>query len=205
MENLDVIEHQNAWAAIWLSRNKILLAGHATNPKFIFQTPAVRFTNQVTPFITNDEPWDLATLHTPGAQAENKTLIEHMQRMLELIAPAIDDNAVNYEVRISCRYAFALASGTGLNADLVSTLPVLLGLRLNPRDEVEPGKKLLAAYPKMLSDELNLWLGQNNPSRQNASFIFSVDLFSKLDPNSLTSLPMLRIKHLELKLKNISG
>ena len=205
VENLDVIEHQNAWAAVWLSRNKILLAGHTTNPKFIFQTPAVRFANQVSPFITNDEPWDLATLHSPGNQPENKPLLVHLQRMLELVAPATDGLSIDYEVRLSCRYAFALAAGAGLNADLVSTLPLLMGLRLNPKDQLASGEKRLAAYPKMLSDEINLWLKNNQPSEQNAALIFSINLFSKLDPAGMTSLPMLRIKHLELKLKNISG
>ncbi|MBK8968105.1 MAG: hypothetical protein IPM36_15855 [Lewinellaceae bacterium] len=203
IENLDVIEHQNAWASVWLSRNKILLAGHETNPKFIFQTPAVRFTNLVSPFITNDEPWDLATLHSPGDQAEDKPLLEHMQRLLELVAPDITGLDVNYEVRLSCRYAFALVMGTGLNVDLKSTLPLLMGLRLKPKATLASGEKLLAAYPKMLADEIDLWLRLNEPSPQNASLLFSVDLFSKVDPESLTSLPMLRIKQIELNLKNI--
>lgn len=206
IENLDVIEHQNAWAAIWLSRNKILLAGHTTNPKFIFQTPAVRFTNAVSPFITNDEPWDLATLHSPNDQAEDKTLLEHMQLLVQLIAPDIAGKGIDvqYEARLSCRYAFALAMGKGLNVDLKPTLPLLMGLRLNPTETLDSGEKLLAAYPKMLADEIELWLRLNEPSRQNASLIFSVSLFSKLDPASLTSLPMLRIKQMELKLENIS-
>ncbi len=203
VENLDVVEHQNAWASIWLSRNKILLAGHETNPKFIFQTPAVRFTNLVSPFITNDEPWDLATLHSPGDQAEDKPLLEHLQRLMELVAPDITGLDVDYELRLSCRYAFALALGTGLNVDLKSTLPLLMGLRLKPKATLASGEKLLAAYPKMLADEIDLWLRLNEPSPQNASLLFSVDLFSKVDPESLTSLPMLRIKQIELNLKNI--
>jgi len=205
VENLDVIEHQNAWAGIWLSRNKILLEGHKTNPKFIFQTPLVKFTNRVSPFITNDEPWDLATLHSPDDQPEHKPLLEHMELMLGLIAPDITGLPVNYEVRLSCRYAFALVEGSGLNVDLQSTLPLLMGLRLNPTDTVndQSSEKLLAAYPKILTDEINLWLELNKPSKQNASLIFTVNLFSKLDKDSMTSLPMLRIKHLGLKLKNI--
>lgn len=202
VENLDVIEHQNALASVWLSRNKILIAGLETNPKFIFQTPAVSFTNRVSPFITNDEPWDLATLHSPDNQAQDKPLLEHMELMLRLIAPDTSALAIDYEVRLSCRYAFSLAMGTGLNVDLKSTLPILMGLRLSPSATTTAGDSLLAAYPKMLTDEIKLWLRQNDPSHQNASLLFSVNLFSKLDPNSLTSLPMLRIKHLELKLEN---
>lgn len=37
-----------------------------TNPAFVFQTPQVRFSNQVTPLLVNNRPWDIAELHTDG-------------------------------------------------------------------------------------------------------------------------------------------
>ncbi len=199
VENLDVLEHQNAWASVWLSRNKHLLEENGTplptNPAFVFQTPAVRFNNMVTPFITNDEPWEIATLLSEDGQTVSRTLVEHLRNMIDVLFPAFDGS--KYELRLSCRYAFALARGRGVNQDLVTTLPILLGLRVRP-------ETLAAGYAGDLTAELSGWLTTNRPSVDDASLIFIVDLFSKLDEDNSTSLPMLRITHLGLALEYIS-
>ena len=74
-------------------------------------------------------------------------MLEHRQLLCALIAPDTTGKGilVGYEARLSCRYAFALAMGKGLNVDLRSTLPLLMGLRLNPTDKLASGEKLLAA------------------------------------------------------------
>ncbi len=201
IENLDVIEHQNAWASVWLSRNKDLIrtidgdGPLATNPAFIFQTPAVRFSNMVTPFITNDEPWDIATLGASD-NTPKRTLKAHLTKMLEILFPTEGNK---YEVQLSCRYAFSLATGKGLNEDLVTTLPILLGLQITPEDLAVDN------YATKLCNEIQYWLTVNQPSTEWASLMFTVDLFSKLNDDSNTSLPMLRITKLRLKLEQISN
>ena len=199
VENLDVIEHQNAWASVWLSRNKDLIRTTngplVTNPAFIFQTPAVRFNNMVTPFITNDEPWDIATLDSPDDTPQSRTLKEHLTKMINNLFPTFDGN--QYEVRLSCRYAFSLATGKGLNEDLVTTLPILLGLQIAP-------EVLADAYATHLRNEIQTWLRDKQPSTEMASLMFMVDLFSKLSDDSNTSLPMLRITQLGLRLDQIA-
>lgn len=201
IENLDLIPQQNAWASIWLSRNKGLLKNKdntdiPTNPSFIFQTAAVRFTNMVTPIIINDEPWDIATIDSTDGRPVKRTLLEHVQKMFDTLFPVVEGQ--KYEVRISCKYAFSLALGRGLNEDIAPGLPVLLGLRLSSKDPDS-----FADYPAKLQTELEGWLQTNKPSRDRASFIFSVQMYSKLDEDSNTSLPMLRIEHLGLKLEDI--
>lgn len=201
VENLDVIEHHNAWASVWLSRNKDLIrtseAGVlATNPAFIFQTPAVRFNTMVTPFITNDEPWDIATLGSDDDPSvpQRRSLLQHLRIMLQTLFPDFDGS--QYEVRLSCRYAFALATGKGLNEDLITTLPILLGLQITP-------KELAESYASDLRNEISLWLSANQPSTEEAALMFTVDLFSKLDEESTSSLPTLRITQLSLGLEQI--
>jgi hypothetical protein len=199
IENLDVIEHQNAWASVWLSRNEHLIDEGGvpvpTNPAFVFQTPAVRFNNMATPFITNDEPWELATLRSPDGKPVSRPLAVHLQTMIEVLFPSFAGN--KYAVRLSCRYAFLLVKGRGVNEDLVTTLPVLLGLEVAP-------EVLAASYAAELTAELGGWLRANRPSIEGASLLFMVDLFSKLDANSTTSLPMLRITRLALALEHVS-
>lgn len=198
IENLDVIPHQNAWASIWLSRNKGLLRDEnnkeiPTNPKFVFQTPAVRFNNMVTPVIINDEPWNIGNIDVANNNVKSikQSLEQRLTEMFYILFPNAEGQKA-YEVQLSCRYAFALASGLGLNDDLKPTLPVLLGLRLSSAN--------LNAYPEELATEIDTWWRNNKPSSDDASLIFSISLFSKLDPDSNTSLPMLRIEHLEMDL-----
>jgi hypothetical protein len=199
LENLDVVEHQNAWASVWLSRNKQLIQDTDgplnTNPAFVFQTPAVRFNTMVTPFITNDEPWNIATLGSQDGSPQSRTMLGHLSQMIGTLFPNFD--GAKYEVRLSCRYAFALAGGKGLNEDLVTTLPILMGLRIKP-------DALAGSYAADLEAEIKLWLSTNQPSLEDASLRFSVDVFSKLDEDSNSSLPMLRITSLKLDLGDVS-
>ncbi len=200
IDNLDLLQQQNAWASIWLSRNKNLVFEKKTNPDFIFRTPAVRFTNELTPSIVNREPWDVATLPT-GGTASDTTLVSHLTHMLQLFQPGVREAVAGkhdrYELQIACRYAFSLAEGSGLNEDLLTTLPILLGLRLTPDQ--------LPAYPAKLSKEISSWFKANLPVEENASLIFSVDVFSQLHKDVNASLPLLRVSHLELHLKNITN
>lgn len=200
IENLDLLQQQNAWAAIWLSRNKHLAFGKTTNPDFIFLTPAVRFTNRLTPSIVNREPWDIATLPAGGATASDATLEQHLINMIDLFDPGVaspDANHQRYELQIACRYAYAMARGTGLNENLVTTLPILLGLRLTP-DQLD-------TYPGKLSAEISTWFKQHEPVETNASLIFSVEAYSQLDPDVNSSLPLLRVTQLALNLNNITN
>ncbi len=205
IENLDLLQQQNAWASIWLSRNKHLVFGKTTNRDFIFRTPAVRFTNRTTPLIINHEPWDIATLPA-GKVASKTTLIKHVSNMLKLFEPGISSFKKDadgrllrerYELQISCRYTFAMARGSGLNEDLVTTLPIMLGLRLSPDQ--------LAQYPTLLSKEISTWFKTHLPVEENAALNFSVEAFSQLDPLANTSLPLLRVTYLTLQLEQISN
>ncbi|TNE61371.1 MAG: hypothetical protein EP344_06155 [Bacteroidetes bacterium] len=200
IENLDLLQQQNAWASIWLSRNKHLAFGKTTNPDFIFRTPAVRFTNRITPSIVNREPWNIATLPEGGSTATDAKLVDHLTNMLDLFDPGVASPGANhqrYELQVACRYAYTMAQGSGLNEDLVTTLPILLGLRLTPDQ--------LSNYPKLLSEEIGTWFRKNRPVETNASLIFSVEAYSQLDPLVNSSLPLLRVTHLELSLNNISN
>ncbi|MFK7772510.1 MAG: hypothetical protein AB8F94_10230, partial [Saprospiraceae bacterium] len=209
IENLDVLQYQNAAASIWLSRNKTLVFDEDTNPAFVFQTPAVSFANSAIPFITNDEPFDIAALGSAdGVTPQDHDFQVHMENLLKLIEPnatTLEANDYRYEARLSCRFAFSLAKGKGLNDDLVSTLPLLIGLRLSPGDSLDDKNRseILKAYPGKLKTEISKWFEQNRPIEESAYLLFSLDIFSKLDPNENSSLPMLRVKRLELKLKNI--
>ncbi len=205
VDNLDILETQNAWATVQLRRNQVLVPGQATNPAFVFRTPSVRFANRLTPFLTNDEPFDIADLRDSDVPIP-LPLADHLRNLVALLQPRVPDpgpDGLRYAARLSCRYAFSLVRGTGLNEDLITTLPVLLGLRIDPRQRLGE-TDLLDAYPERLADELKIWLNTQQPVRENAFFLFTFDIFSGLDPSENTDLPLLRVRRLALNLADVS-
>ena len=191
IENLDVIHQQNAWATIWLSRNKELIPEKDTNPIFVFQTPEVKFNSKITPSLVNDERWDINRL-AANDNSTDRSLLGHLRRMFHTILPQSSTN--EYEIRMSCRYAFVMTAGSGLSQDLLSMLPMLMGLRLSKIDE---------QYIQSLTNKIEDWRLRTKPAENKAAYIFSINIFSKLDPNNRENLPLLKIEHLQLNLEDI--
>jgi len=200
----DIVEQQNAWGAIWLTRNKELVPGRLTNPVFVYQTPQVRFTNMVTPLLVNTRPWPIDQIGSADGQPRRRSLAEHIAMLFAMLFPASATQA--YDIRVTCRYAFALAVGADDNTDLLSILPVLLG----PRFTIAAGAEMLAAtqeFRASLVQAIGAWKDRNNPLQTKGMYIFSVAIFSNLGAASddgNTRLPILRIEDLRLRLRSIS-
>ena len=201
--DLDIIHEQNAWGAIWLTRNKGLVPHRATNPVFVYQTPQVRFNTRVTPLLVNTKRWDVATL--PMGQPQTRTLAKHLELLFttllpnETVMPA--EARHPYDIRVACRYAFALAIGESGSEDLLSTLPVLL----SPRTAIAVGQDRLVATQDLrahLVHDITDWQTTNHPVHTKAMYIFSVSFFSNLSDDTINQ-PLLRVDHLGLKLENI--
>jgi LysM repeat protein len=201
--NLDVLDYQNAWGAIRLSRNKNLIDGMTTNPAFIFQTPKVRFKNYITPFVVNNKRWDIAALSNPSFQ----TLEKHLEKLFETLLPA--EIKRPYDIRIACEYAFALTLGElGSDDSLLAKLPVLLVPRFSVRPSVT-SEMLTATTPlrENIAKTIMDWQKEKDPNAANGELIFSVSLFSNADTVSSTdnlNLPLLMVENLCLKLSNIT-
>jgi hypothetical protein len=201
--DLDIIGQQNAWGAIWLTRNKELVGGRTTNPVFVYQTPQVSFANMATPLLVNTRSWYIDTLGAADGLPQPRSLAEHIQRLFETLLPASADRT--YDIRLACRYAFALVRDTGQDAGLVSTLPVLLG----PRLTIGAGAPMLREtedFRAAVAQAIDEWKERNKPLTTNGMYIFSLAIFSHLDASSVgdnTKLPLLRIEDLRLRLEHI--
>lgn len=207
--DLDVVQQQNAWAAVRLTRNKnlVLLSREPkiyrqTNPAFVFQTPDVRFTNPITPLLINPIRWNVATLNSPNGTPQKRSLADHLQAMFDTLLPNCAEKP--YDLRVACRYAFSLARNAA-NEDLLSTLPVLLG----PRLAVPVGEGGRSPIITQLRDDLTqgigIWRRDTQPNETGAMFIFSISLFSNLTSSlgsDATNLPLLRVDHLAIYLKD---
>jgi hypothetical protein len=200
----DIVEQQNAWGAIWLTRNKELAPGRRTNPVFVYQTPQVRFTNMVTPLLVNTRPWQIDEIDSADGQPQPRSLAAHIELLFATLFPASATQA--YDIRLTCRYAFALAVGGDDSTDLLSILPVLLG----PRFTIAAGAVMLAAteeFRASLVQAIGAWKDRNNPLQTKGMYIFSIAIFSNLgaaDNDGNTNLPILRIEDLRLPLRSIS-
>ncbi|NEO68810.1 Calx-beta domain-containing protein [Moorena sp. SIO3H5] len=203
--NLDVLDYQNAWGAIRLARNKNLIDGRETNAAFIFQTPEVRFKNRITPLIVNDKRWDIADL----GDSRSKALDKHLEELFKVLLPAIINRP--YDIRISCQYAFALASNTsatGNEEELLASLPVLL----TPRFTVQKsGDSTMLTVTEQLRTnivgEIDYWQEQKNPNKTRGRYLFSFSFFSNPENVSTTenpNLPLLTVENLNLLLTDIS-
>jgi DNA gyrase inhibitor GyrI len=132
-----------------------------------------------------------------------RRLADHIQKLFETLLPASAERA--YDIRLACRYAFALVRDAGQGADLVSALPVLLG----PRLTIAAGEPMLAATEEFRANvvqAIDEWKGRNNPLTTNGIYIFSLAIFSHLDATSTgdnTKLPLLRVEDLRLRLEHI--
>ncbi|NER89928.1 Calx-beta domain-containing protein [Moorena sp. SIO3A2] len=199
--NLDVLDYQNAWGAIRLARNKNLIDGRETNAAFIFQTPEVRFKNRITPLIVNDKRWDIADL----GDSRSKTLTQHLEELFKVLLPAIINRP--YDIRISCQYAFALASNTN-EEELLASLPVLLTPRFTVQKSGDSTDMLVVTQDLRTNivREINNWQTQKNPNQSRGRYLFSFSFFSNPENVSSTenpNLPLLTVENLNLLLTDI--
>ena len=201
--NLDLLDKQNAWASIRVVRNFELTGDKITNPAFIFQTPEVRFRTKVTPLLVNNERWDIAKEGTGTTLDEPKrqSLSAHLDDLFGILLPA--STGETYDIRIGCHYAFAIARGNAFTVDLLTRLPVVLGMRFTL---VKGGNMTsqLRELKKNLICSLATWQAENDPVRELGMFVFTLSLFSHLD-SDLVNLPLLKIEHLGLRLEDIDG
>ena len=202
--NLDVLDYQNAWGAIRLARNKNLIDGRETNAAFIFQTPEVRFKNRITPLIVNDKRWDIADL----GDSRSKALTDHLEELFKVLLPAIINRP--YDIRISCQYAFALASNTsatGNEEELLASLPVLLTPRFTVQKSGDSTMLTVTEHLRTnIVREIENWQKNKNPNKTRGRYLFSFSFFSNPENVSTTenpNLPLLTVENLNLLLTDI--
>lgn len=211
LPDLDVVQQQNAWAAVRLTRNKNLVFDRVsqtyrqTNPLFVFQTPESRFTNPVTPLLLNTRRWNLASLAAATSDLPTRPLEDYIQAMFDTLLPAQAEQP--YDLRVACRYAFALARNNQ-GDDLLSTLPVLLGSRLSVPVGEGGRSPVILNLRDSLATGIRLWQRDTLPVETGAMFIFTVSLFSNLStdsPGEAANLPLLRVDHLAVYLQDIDS
>jgi hypothetical protein len=218
----NILDYQNAWGGVQLSRNKDLIEGRVTHARFVYNTPEVRFSNIMVPLVVDGSVRDIALLPQTRGGAKPDTAItqplaKHLQVLLEqLIHPSVINP---FGLRISCSYGYFLVAAaarpspsaqrgtTGLTdleeADdsdqaLVSGLPVAM----IPRIEFSVGNndEKIQKTAAMLAEALENWEQRNHPKQEGAVFLFDIDV---LTTGQDTIQPLMQISNLRLHLRHI--
>lgn len=182
---LNAFGFQNAWSSIFLVRNQFLLSGdkadEETNPIFVYATPKVKFSNPFFPLLDQNAVIDISDL-IPATEGK-QPLSAYLSKFFEVFFA--EDEQPSQTVKLVCAYSYTLSE-----EQFRITLPVLYAPPtpfLIPQDYEVPAGGCLplgspdASFVCNLSNTLNGWFAQQQPSQQNGLFHFDVSVFSDLN------------------------
>jgi hypothetical protein len=225
-EKLDILHNQNAWAGVRMTRNENLFGDRAcieihprTNPKFIYQTPMVRFPEILTPLLKYDAEIDIARIPAkPGGTQDEmvkKPLEGHLARLFgrffESVAKNLDEEMTDERrIQLTCRYRYDLdhppyGFGDVGDADsLPVTLPIVMAPPFNftVRTDYMTCVNNSNSFLCKLSEAIKVWFGRRYPSKNNGRFIFEISVYSTLGDGG--KLPIYRMNNLALILDEVS-
>ena len=197
LENLNILEWQNAISEVTITRNEDLLDGKKTSQEFIYTTSVVKFPNKIVPLLDNEQPVNIAEIET--GKSVNRKLAEQLRIFFKTLLDrglAVDDQLIKLE----CLYAFQLKAGGGL-PDV--KLPVLL---VPPYAFQLPTDWDLGnenSFVNQLAKGITTWFNEHLPSDDNLQerFLFDVSIFSKLEASKL---PVVRLRNVFLEVDAVS-
>jgi hypothetical protein len=225
-DELDILHKQDAWAGVRMTRNENLFGDRActersprTNPKFIYQTPMVRFPEILTPLLECDKKIDIARIPSApdGTPDEDrkKPLEGHLARLFERFFESVAENLDEEEtegrrIQLTCRYQYDLdhppydLGGDGDANSLPITLPIVMAPPFDfivPTDLRSCGENLFS-FLCSLSGAIKGWFEGRYPSTNNGRFTFDISVYSTL--GAAGRLPIYRMKNLQLMLDDVS-
>ena len=230
-EKLDILHKQNAWAGVRMTRNESLFGDRAcieihprTNPKFIYQTPMVRFPEILTPLLACDQVIDIARLpEKPGGTPDtttNKPLKAHLARLFTRFFESVAKNPANQDtntrrIQLTCRYQYDLDHppydldeddefAEGEADALRITLPIVMAppYDFKVQADYEEREGNPPNFLRSLSEAIRIWFSGRYPSTNNGRFILEISVYSTL--GDAGKLPIYRINNLLLTLDDVS-
>ncbi len=226
----DVIQNENGWAGVYLTRNENLVSSGplgptgiggmtgpiATNQSFVYRTPIVRFIDKLTPLITNQTPISIESISTGKKLPLEQYLGNLFDALLDL-GPG-QRTTGDYTIKLSCNYAFplgvpgprGLAESDGGEGELLASSPLLL--RPSVRVDRENKTEFVTAIAKAIHD----WVRNGNVPIDIGRLVFQITVFSaegELQMSALRAVaaaggtaitqPMLDLENLQLKMSNV--
>jgi hypothetical protein len=207
-EELNILDWQNAWAGIYVTRNKDLVKNSQgtgylpTNKLFIYQTPLVKFYNQLNPLLTCNEGINVAAMNKNGKPAPDVMAV-HIFNLFSGLLQSTGNNS--QMVKTECMYTYNL-NGTSLYNTI--DLPVLLvpPKPIDPTTDLNIGSSPPyciegnESFACQVAGALLTWYGLQGPSDNNAAFQFSIVVYDAFN----NQLPLLKINYAILSVSYIT-
>lgn len=185
LNNLDILNTQNAWGGAQIIRNMDLLPDRSggwqiTNKHFLYQTPLVRFYTKLITLLSDNTAIDIAFIATKKYPiSANRSLADNMLALFDSFTEGVEADSLH--VKLSVDYTYIIP-----NTDLPVAVPVLLATPFD-LSTIDSG----ASFANSLTSTMKDWLKTNIRDTSTGTFNFEIDVFSSLDSNTLIfQLPM---------------
>lgn len=190
-DKLNVLQMQDGWAGVSITRNADLIPTNPTNTDFIYQTPVTGFSAVVVPFIYGAAPIDIK-------QTQTTTLAEGLGEFFQTLMAG--DPASQRNVRVACNYGYQMAGAASVAASapslkagtdapaLIAFMPVLLVPNYQFQVGTDWNWQDATSFVSQLAGAVETWNSQNNPSQTNGAFFFDISVFSTMTGSGQTPL-----------------
>jgi hypothetical protein len=181
----------------------------ATNPRFVYRTPMVRFIDKLTPLITNQQ---LIWIESIGTAQAPRTLEQYLGDLFDALLDLgpTQRSTGDYVIKLSCDYAFPLGIGPRGMSDLLASSPLLL----RPSVRVGLGNKV--QFVAQIAQAIRVWVRNQNIPVDIGRLVFQITVFSAEGEFQTSTLrlaaaagstaitqPMLDLENLQLKMSDV--
>jgi len=206
--NLSVLQVQNAWGSVQVTRNADLVTSQGstrwiTSTDFIYQVGPVGYPSPAAPLLTYSNPFPMAS--TSG-EAEPSTLADHLISFFGALLQVTASSPANQgrNLRAAVSYGFFLA-GTDSSDAIVTRVPVTMV----PNFLFDPTQDLTGptGFCNQLAGTLTTWLKSNDPPKQGGMWIFDVSLYTTppAGTEGVNQLPpLLEMNNVQLPLADVA-
>ncbi|HEU4885759.1 MAG TPA: hypothetical protein VFT45_26220 [Longimicrobium sp.] len=233
VDGLNVLAAENALSGVQVQRNVITMESGGTaytaQAEFIYNTPMVRATQPITPFVDNADPINVATLPNQGIGTGCPTtttppgipglcqriytlmydlLVDDAGEQLvaaQLLAGMAEDDGAPRRVKVACSYQYRVAAAGGVPTSLnpVSPLVPVVLARSFVIDGTQPDQ--LSGFSGAFATAAAGWAADNGVTlgtgaQAGSQFVFDITLYAQI---SGLNTPVLRLRNLQLALADI--
>ncbi|KOP68375.1 hypothetical protein AMS62_26335 [Bacillus sp. FJAT-18019] len=191
LDNIDIIQYRTAWAETQLTRNEgIFDTGMSkfymkTNPKFVFESMAVKFGSPLEPLLIHRKPMNIAELD--GSQTI-MPLNQHINRLFEHVLEGRLQKG--HALKGWVKYRFPLFEGT---PDIYSVnVPSNLLVQFEYDSDTQTGKDIVDALTAKVLDKFKK---KDGPRPTVGTLVFELGMF---ESRVTKRPPILKLKDLYL-------
>jgi hypothetical protein len=204
VDNLNLFEYQNAWAAAYVKRNEFFgNSDRMAADKFVYTSQLAKFANLLIPLVDYSGNVDIYNPELSSPAPEKGLLTDTLIRFFkDLYASAGEMQQV---ITIEGSYRYQLMQGNSTAEQIVVAQPMLLKTHA-PVDTTGDG---IAAFSASLANAITHWFVDQKPNydpnrdgSRNGSFGFDLSIFSTMG-SSGNKMPLLRLRNLSLPLAEL--